>query len=131
MAQMSEGKRSCIADDHLYQGKGDDLQTREGGINIIQKKLMSTTVVEVMCGQCARLTDCKGCGPHTLHLRIQRTVSDGDRGTADRNFEETWKSAEMPEVRDEETGIGSPKTKQNNNNNKTPQKTGYLESRIC
>lgn len=35
---------------------------------------------------------------------MQRT-SGGNRRTAARNSEETWKSAEMPEVRDEEIDI--------------------------
>lgn len=44
--------------------------------------------------------------------------SDGNRGTAARNSEETWKSAEMPEVRDEEIDISY-------------QKNRYPESIIC
>lgn len=64
------------------------------------------------------LNDCRLCEPHILQLRIQRNTSDGDCGTAASSFEETWKSAEMPEVRDEEIDISY-------------QKTRYPESRIC
>lgn len=55
---------------------------------------MSTPVEEAVCEQCAQLTDLR------------------------RTSEETWKSAEMPEVRDEEIGISY----QNNR---------YPESTVC
>lgn len=66
---------------------------------------MSTIAEEVASELHAQLSDCRGRGPHTLHLRIQRRTSDGGCRTPARNFEETWKSAEMPEVRDEEIEI--------------------------
>lgn len=66
---------------------------------------MSTIAEKVASEPHAQLSDCKGCGPHILHLRIQRRTSDGDCRTPARNFKETWKSAEMPEVRDEEIEI--------------------------
>lgn len=46
------------------------------------------------------------------------SCSSGYKGAAASDFEETWKSAEMPEVRDEEVDISY-------------QKTRYPESRIC
>lgn len=73
---------------------------------------------DVMREQLALLNDCEVHGPHILHLRIQRSASDGDCGTDASNFEETWKSAEMPEVRDAEIDISY-------------QKTRYPEYRIC
>ena len=71
---------------------------------------MSSTEEEVAREQSALLNDFKVHGPHVLHLKIQRT-SDGDCGRAASNSEETWKSAEMPEVRDEEIDISYQKKK--------------------
>lgn len=65
---------------------------------------MSTIEGEVAREQFALLNYFRVHGPHTLHLRMQRT-SDGDCGRAASKCEETWKSAEMPEVRDEEIDI--------------------------
>lgn len=79
---------------------------------------MFTTDEEVVREQFALLNNCKVRGPHLLHLRIRSKTSDGVRGTAASNFEETWKSAEMPEVRDEEVDISY-------------RKNRYPESRIC
>lgn len=44
----------------------------------------------------ALVDDCKVCGPRILRLRIRRSTSDGDCTSAANNFEENWKSAEMP-----------------------------------
>lgn len=57
---------------------------------------MLTTDEEVMREPLALVDDCKVCGPRILHLRIRRSASDGDCTNAANNFEENWKSAEMP-----------------------------------
>lgn len=67
---------------------------------------MSATVEEVMCEPGAQPADCKDCGPRARRLRVCRELPVVTVGLlAARNSEETWKSAEMPEVRDEEIDI--------------------------
>lgn len=62
----------------------------------MKKKLMLTPDEEVMREPLALVDDCKVCGPRILHLRMRRSTSDGDCTNAANNFEENWKSAEMP-----------------------------------
>lgn len=57
---------------------------------------MLTTDEEVMREPLALVDDCNVCGPRIPHLRIRRSTSDGDCTNAANNFEENWKSAEMP-----------------------------------
>lgn len=90
---------------------------------------MSTTVVEVMCGQFARLTDCKGCGPHTHCIsgcRGQSLTVTVELLTGILRKPGNQQKCQKWEMRKQISVL-----QKQNNNNKTPQKTGYLESRIC
>lgn len=98
-------------------GRGESLNW-EGQSQHHKDKIDAHADEEVMREQFMLLNDCRLCGPHILQLRIQRNTSDGNCVTTANNFEDTWKSAEMPEVRDEEIDISY-------------QKNRYPESRIC